>query len=479
MNPNNPTIINEAKIGNALKSGIEDAKDPNRIRAILQKARELKGLSIEETSALLHVDDSNKDVNAAIFEAACHVKENIYGKRVVIFAPLYIANLCQNNCLYCAFRAANTNLNRRYLTQEEIARETEVLIDQGHKRLVLLAGEAYPEDNLSYVFDSIATVYQAKNSRGDSIRRLNINIAPLDVEEFKELKNCGIGTYQLFQETYDRDIYSRVHLGGKKRDYDWRVTTMDRAMAGGIDDVGLGVLFGLADWRFEVLALLEHAAHLEKHFGAGPHTISVPRLEPALGSALSNKPLHPVSDQDFCKLVAVLRLAVPYTGIIMSTRETPALRRATLDFGVSQISAGSCTGPGGYVKHQQSEQININSDDSSQFSLGDQRPLDEVVRDIVKIGYFPSFCTACYRLERTGKDFMCLAKDGRIKNMCLPNALLTLQEYLLDYASPETRIEGEALIERELAKMSSSAQCTKIRQMLSSLRSGSARDVLV
>ncbi len=424
-----------------------------RIREILLKARELKGLAIDEIASLCDISDP--ELLNELFQTARFVKETIYGARIVMFAPLYISNLCSNDCLYCAFRARNTELKRRALSQEEIAHEVRILIDQGHKRVLMVAGESYPRDGLNYILKSIDTIYKTTTPKGE-IRRINVNIAPLTLDEFRELKKTGIGTYQLFQETYHRDTYATMHTGGKKKDYDWRVTVMDRAMEAGIDDVGIGVLFGLFDWRFEMLALMQHIRHLEAKFGVGPHTISVPRLEPATGSDIAEHPPKPVSDIDFRKLVAILRIAVPYTGIIMSTRETPNLRRESFALGVSQISAGSRTNPGGYS-------IDDTELDASQFSLGDHRPLDEVIRDVAELGYIPSFCTACYRLGRTGHDFMDLAKPGEIKHHCDPNALSTFREYLMDFASQETRVVGEKLIQKILSEMSEQDRNTSIK----------------
>jgi 2-iminoacetate synthase len=437
------------------------------VRAILERARALAGLSPAEVGVLMGVADP--ELLGEIFAAARAAKERIYGTRLVLFAPLYISNLCGNDCLYCAFRARNTALTRRALSQEEIAREVRILVEQGHKRILLVAGESYPGEGFPYVLRAIETVYATRSGPGE-IRRVNVNVAPLGVEEFRQLKAARIGTYQLFQETYHRATYAAVHLGGKKREYAWRVSAMDRAMEAGIDDVGIGVLFGLYDWRFEVLALLQHIRHLEARYGVGPHTISVPRIEPAVGSPFAAHPPHVVSDADFLKLVAILRLAVPYTGIIMSTRETPAIRRESFGLGVSQISAGSRTDPGGYAAGQ-------GDDTCSQFQLGDHRPLDEVVRDCAGLGYIPSFCTACYRLGRTGMDFMDLAKPGEIKSHCDPNALSTFQEYLTDYASPATRTEGERLIQTALRRMGP-AQQRVASHLLDVVRQG-RRDVLV
>ena len=435
------TIINEAEI-NALLS-VARRSDAGRVREVLAKARQMDGLDAEDVAVLMEIQDPA--LLEEMFAAARFVKDEIYGNRLVLFAPLYIANLCKNECSYCAFRAGNTELKRRTLTQEEIAAEVKILIDQGHKRLLLVSGEEYPEEGFDYVLKAIDTIYQTKSGRGE-IRRVNVNIAPLTVEQFKQLKEAGIGTYQLFQETYHRETYAKIHTAGAKKNFDWRVTVMDRAMEAGIDDVGIGVLFGLYDWKFEMLALQQHIRHLEEKFGVGPHTISVPRIEPAGGSTLAERPPHAVSDADFKKIVAILRLAVPYTGLIMSTRENADTRRATFQLGVSQISAGSRCNPGGYAELGDGH-------DAEQFQLGDHRSLDEVVRDVASLGYTPSFCTACYRLGRTGADFMDLAKPGLIKEHCSPNALSSCMEYLMGYASPDTKIAGEKLVNRELATM--------------------------
>lgn len=433
-------FIDEAKIAAQLSAATR--RDSARVREILAKARELRGLEADDVAALMEIDEP--ELLEEVFSAAKAVKTEIYGNRLVLFAPLYISNLCANECTYCAFRARNTSLVRRALTQEEIANEVRILIGQGHKRVLLVAGESYPkESGFDYVLKAIETIYRTRLDHGE-VRRVNVNVAPLTIEEFKQLKAAGIGTYQLFQETYHRETYAAVHLGGRKRNYDWRVTAFDRAMQAGIDDVGIGVLFGLYDWKFEMLAMHQHIRHLEQRFGVGPHTISVPRMEPAVGSSLADRPPHQVSDRDFMKIVAILRLAVPYTGIIMSTRENADTRRATFELGVSQISAGSRCDPGGYAQTGAGTQ-------AEQFQLGDHRSLDEVVRDVASLGYTPSFCTACYRLGRTGADFMDLAKPGLIKHHCGPNALSSCMEYLLDYATPQTRLVGERLVNRELS----------------------------
>jgi 2-iminoacetate synthase len=457
-------FIDEAAIDEAMHSAA--TKDAVRVREILAKAGELKGLDMDEVAVLSSVSDP--ELLGELFGAARDAKDAIYGARLVLFAPLYISNLCSNDCLYCAFRVRNTELKRRVLTQEEIRHEVELLVDQGHKRVLLVAGEAYPkQQGFQYILDSIATVYDVKRGNGE-IRRVNVNIAPLSVDDFRALKAAGIGTFQLFQETYHRETYRRMHVGGKKKDYDWRVTGMHRAMEAGIDDVGIGVLFGLADWRFEVLALMQHIRELERSYGVGPHTISMPRLEPASGSDIAEEPPMPVDDVDFRKLVAILRLAVPYTGMIMSTRETPNLRRETFALGVSQISAGSRTNPGGYAEDEKF--------DTAQFQLGDHRSLDEVIRDVAGLGYVPSFCTACYRLGRTGMDFMDLAKPGEIKHHCDPNALSTFLEYLLDYGSDSTRAIGESLIAQKTAEMDD-VRRAHTEKMLAGVRAGD-RDVL-
>lgn len=454
--------LDEAVLEQRLQGG---APASSHVKELLAKGATLTGLDIEDVAVLSRVDDP--ELLHEVFETARHVKEEIYGKRLVLFAPLYVSNLCNNECLYCAFRKGNTELKRRALTQDEIARETRILVEQGHKRVLLVAGESYPEQGFSYVLDAIRTIYGVKSGKGE-IRRINVNVAPLTLEEFAELKQTGIGTYQLFQETYHRETYAKVHVAGKKADFDWRLTAPDRAMESGIDDVGIGVLFGLHDWRFEILAMMQHIRHLESRFGVGPHTISVPRLEPAVGSPMAGDPPAPVSDADFKKIVAILRIAVPYTGIIMSTRETAAVRRETFALGVSQISAGSRTDPGGYAAC---------SEESAQFQLGDHRPLDEVIRDITYLGYVPSFCTACYRLGRTGRDFMDLAKPGKIKDHCDVNALSTFREYLLDYASDATQVAGERRIAKALEAMTPERRRTA-QMLLDQVKQGN-RDVFI
>jgi len=455
-------LIDESAIASTLER--HRTADATHVREVLAKARYLNGLEAEEMAALMTISDPA--LLGELFSAAQDVKTAIYGRRLVIFAPLYVSNLCGNECTYCAFRARNTEIERRALSQEEIAREARMLIDQGHKRVLLVAGESYPREGISYVLDAIDTIYRVTHDHGE-VRRINVNVAPLTLQEFRALGDRKIGTYQLFQETYHRGTYNAVHLAGRKKDYDWRIFAMDRAMTAGIDDVGIGVLFGLFDWRFEVLALMQHIRHLEREFGVGPHTLSVPRMEPATGSDVASHPPQAVSDIDFRKIVAILRLAVPYTGIIMSTRESASIRRETFALGVSQISAGSRTNPGGYAESGR--------DETGQFCLGDHRLLDEVIRDVAALGYIPSFCTACYRLGRTGRDFMDLAKPGDIKAHCDPNALATFVEYLEDYASAETRAMGDACVRQILETMEPEMQQMSAR-MVERVRAGK-RDV--
>ncbi len=460
--PRSASPVDESAIAALIDHASEP--EPLRVRDILARARELRGLPDADIVTLMAVTDP--DTLTEIHRTARFVKDTIYGNRLVLFAPLYVSNMCANECLYCAFRASNRAVHRRALTQDEVAEEVRNLVRHGHKRVLLVAGESYPQEGFRYILDCIDTIYRTKEGPGE-IRRVNVNVAPLTTEEFEQLKGARIGTYQLFQETYHRATYARVHTKGHKADFDFRVSAMDRAMAAGIDDVGIGVLFGLADWRFECLALMQHIRHLERAFGCGPHTISVPRIEPAVGSEMAAHPPQPVSDDDFVKLVAILRLAVPYTGMIMSTRENAAMRRRSFDVGISQISAGSRTNPGGYVHGDEGS--------AEQFSLGDHRSLDEVVRDVAEHGFVPSFCTACYRLGRTGHDFMDLAKPGEIKKHCQPNALATFEEYLLDYAAPATIATGRAVIDRTIAAMDA-REAARTRRMIERVRAGE-RDV--
>ncbi len=410
---------------------------------IIDKAREAQGLTPDETAVLLQSTDEN--VLRALFKTAKEVKERIYGKRLVFFAPLYISNYCINGCVYCGYRNESKVIKRRRLTQEEVRLEVFSLEEMGHKRLAVEAGEDPKQCPIEYVLDTIKTIYSVKEKTG-SIRRVNVNIAATTVENYRKLKDAGIGTYILFQETYHRETYAKMHPAGPKRDYDWHTLAMDRAMEGGIDDVGLGVLYGLCDYKFEVLGTLLHALHLEERFGVGPHTVSVPRIRPADGVDLTSFP-HLVSDDEFKKVVAIIRLSIPYTGMLLSTREKPGFRDKVIELGISQISAGSCTGVGGY--HE-----DIKEGFQGQFEIEDHRSADEMLRITCGQGYLPSFCTACYRQGRTGDRFMRLAKTGQIQNVCQPNAILTFKEYLLDYASAGTRDEGEKAIASHLQQIS-------------------------
>jgi len=410
--------------------------------SIIEKAEGLKGLTPDEAAVLLHCED--KDLIESLCRASERIKESIYGNRLVLFAPLYLTNTCINNCLYCGFRRDNLDLERRVLSEEEIRSETETLIRDGHKRVLVVAGESPRECGIDYLERAIKTIYSTKIAHGE-IRRINVNVAPLHIGEFRRLKAAGIGTYQLFQETYHLPTYQKVHPSGPKRDYHNRLTALDRAMEAGIDDVGMGVLFGLYDYRFEVLAMLYHAQYLERKFGVGPHTVSVPRIEPAAHAPISVNPPHAVTDVNFMKLIAVLRLAIPYTGIILSTRENAGLRDRLFHIGVSQISASSRTSPGGYT---QGEDTSVSD---GQFTVGDRRTTTEVIRDISQDGFSPSFCTACYRVGRTGQEFMDHAKPGHIQKFCLPNSILSFKEYLLDYGGEELRKIGESLIEKQTA----------------------------
>jgi len=447
LNNQKVTFIDPAKI----KQELEQAGNAGaeQIRTIIAKAREAQGLSPFEAAVLLQTTDPA--LKQEIYAAAGEVKETIYGKRIVLFAPLYLSNYCVNNCKYCGYGRSN-RITRKKLTMVEIAEEVKVLERMGHKRLALEVGEDPVNCPLEYVLEAIKVIYNTSVEQG-AIRRVNVNIAATTVENYRKLKEAGIGTYILFQETYHQETYEKMHPSGPKSSYFYHTTALDRAMEGGIDDVGAGVLFGLYDYKFEVLALLYHALHLEERFGVGPHTISVPRLKPANGMKLEDFPFL-VSDEEFKDIVAIFRLAVPYTGIILSTRENPAFRDEVIKLGVSQISAGSCTGVGAYKKEfadgkdHSSAAKTRRPDDTAQFKVEDHRSPDEILANLCSQGYLPSYCTACYRQGRTGDRFMQLAKTGDICNVCLPNALMTFQEYLLDYASPATRELGEQTISR-------------------------------
>ncbi|HNX81352.1 MAG TPA: [FeFe] hydrogenase H-cluster radical SAM maturase HydG [Candidatus Omnitrophota bacterium] len=435
--------INESKIEELLHRAAKAT--PEEIERILQKSLALQRLTLQETAALLAVQD--KAIMKKICIAAADVKERIYGKRVVLFAPLYISNLCSNACLYCAFKADNTLTKRRALTMEEIRTEIAWLLKRGHKRILMVSGEAAPggQSNIDYCVEAVETIYSV-SAGPHKIKRVNVNLAPLSIDQFKKLKKAGIGTYQIFQETYHEKTYRHVHPIGPKSDPDNRVDAVDRAFLAGIDDIGIGVLYGLYDWRFETLALLMHVEHMEKRFNVGPHTISVPRIEPAEGVPFVDNLEYKVSDDDFRKIVAVMRLSVPYTGLILSTRESPAMRDELFNLGISQVSAESRTAPGAYS----------GEDTAGQFSSSDLRSMDEVVDSLLDREFIPSFCAACYRKERTGEAFMNLAKPGTIKGKCSMNALITLKEYLDDFASEKVRLKGYRVIEKYKKQLISS-----------------------
>lgn len=438
-------FINEPAIRTLLT---ETAALPREeLEAMIEKARTAKGLTAREVAALIQLED--KELLKKMFAAALEIKQKIYGKRLVLFAPLYLSNYCINNCYYCGYGCRN-EIARKKLTMDEIREEVKALEELGHKRLMLDMGEDPVRTPIEYVIEAMQTIYATTKDNG-AIRRVNVQIAATTVEEYRMLKEAGIGTYILFQETFHRETYAKMHPTGPKRDYDWHTTAVERAMEGGIDDVGMGVLFGLYDYRFEVVALMHAVNHLEQKFGVGPHTLSFPRMREAEGVNLDTFP-YLVSDDQFKKIVAVLRLAVPYTGMIISTRENPDYRDEVIDLGISQMSAGSCVGVGGYKaqldKLKQGAHTAI--EETSQFQVADHRTPDEILRHICEAGYIPSYCTACYRSGRTGDRFMALAKSGEIQNICQPNALLTFKEYLMDYASPETRRIGEKAIQEHL-----------------------------
>ena len=432
------------------------------IDEIIAKARLKKGLSHREASVLLAC--TLEDKNQAVYELAREIKRDFYGDRIVMFAPLYLSNYCVNGCLYCPYHAKNRHIPRKKLTQDEIRAEVIALQDMGHKRLALEAGEDPVHNPLEYILESIQTIYSIQHKNG-AIRRVNVNIAATTVENYRKLKEAGIGTYILFQETYHKESYEHLHPTGPKSNYAYHTEAHDRAMEGGIDDVGLGVLFGLELYRYEFAGLLMHAEHLEAVFGVGPHTISVPRVCPADGIDPGEFD-NGISDETFEKIVACIRVAVPYTGMIISTRESQKVRERVLELGISQISGGSRTSVGGYAEEEPEEES------SAQFDVADHRTLDQVVKWLMDLGYVPSFCTACYRAGRTGDRFMSLCKAGQIHNCCLPNALMTLKEYLEDYASPETKATGEKVIAEQLQNIPNLKARSVVEQHLQEIEQG-------
>lgn len=438
-------FIADTEVLDTLAYAGDNKNNVELIDKIIAKAKERKGLTHREAAVLLDCDIPEK--NAEIFALAEQIKKDFYGQRIVIFAPLYLSNYCINSCVYCPYHRQNKQMPRKKLTQDEIRREVIALQDMGHKRLALEAGEDPKNNPLDYILESIKTIYSIKHKNG-AIRRVNVNIAATTVEDYKKLKDAGIGTYILFQETYNKQSYEKLHPAGPKSDYAWHTEAHDRAMQAGIDDVGFGVLFGLELYRYEFAALLMHAEHMEAVFGVGPHTISVPRVKHADDidpDTFDNS----IDDETFAKIVACIRIAVPYTGMIISTRESKEVRERLLHLGISQVSGGSRTSVGGYVEPEPEDAK------SEQFDVSDKRSLDEVVHWLIELGYIPSFCTACYREGRTGDRFMALCKDMKIGDCCQPNALMTLKEYLLDYAGPETKEAGEGLIANEILKVPS------------------------
>lgn len=443
------------------------SSSPGRVREVIAKSLSKQRLTMEETAILINAVDP--ELIAEIKEGARQLKEQVYGQRIVLFAPLYIGNLCTNNCVYCGFKSDNLTVKRKTLTREELIEQVKALENVGQKRLILVFGE-HPHYDARFIADSVRTVYSVKSGPGE-IRRVNINAAPFDIEGFRIIKDAHIGTYQIFQETYHEETYRRVHPSGAKSDYKWRLTALDRAQEAGIDDVGIGALFGLYDWRFEVLGLVRHTNHFEAVYQVGPHTISFPRIQYA--SELHFDKSHLVSDGEFTRLIAILRLAVPYTGLILTAREPASVRNEILQFGVSQIDGGTNIEMGGYAKRKAGELQDI---DFEQFLINDNRSLDEIIVELIDHGFIPSFCTACYRLGRTGEHFMEFSVPGFIKRYCQPNALLTLAEYLEDYAPPETKEKGYRLISGKLAEMPENSGKSLLNDRLRLIRMGK-RDI--
>lgn len=455
-------FINHEEILSTLEYANDHKSDHKLIESIIGKAELRKGLSHREASVLLDCDIP--ELNDRIYKLAEQIKKDFYGNRIVMFAPLYLSNYCVNGCVYCPYHKKNNHIPRKKLTQEDVAREVMALQDMGHKRLAIEAGEDPVNNPIEYILECINTIYSVKHKNG-AIRRVNVNIAATTVENYKKLKDAGIGTYILFQETYHKESYEQLHPTGPKHNYAYHTEAMDRAMEGGIDDVGLGVLFGLEHYRYELAGILMHAEHLEAVHGVGPHTISVPRIRRADDIDPSDFD-NGIDDDTFAKIVAVIRISVPYTGMIVSTRESKACREKVLHLGISQISGGSRTSVGGYAVPESEDE------NSAQFDVSDNRSLDEVVNWLMKMGYIPSFCTACYREGRTGDRFMSLCKSGQIQNCCLPNALMTLQEYLEDYASADTKSVGEALINKEISNIPKEKVRQIVEENLSAIKSG-------
>jgi len=457
-------FIVDSEIKRSIKEGEEKSKDKELVRELLKKAKECKGLTHEEAAILLSIDD--KDILDEMFKTARYIKEQIYGRRIVLFAPLYVSNYCVNNCKYCGYKHSNKDFIRKKLTMDELEEEVRILQALGHKRLALEAGEDDVNCSLDYIIECIKKIYSLKFDNG-SIRRINVNIAATTVGNYKRLKDAEIGTYILFQESYHKETYEKMHPQGPKHSYNYHTTAMDRARMAGIDDVGIGVLYGLYDYKYETIAMLMHAEHLDQVTGVGPHTISVPRLREAEGVSLENYP-YIVTDDQFRKIVAVLRLAVPYTGMILSTREESEFRDEVIATGISQVSAGSCTGVGGYAK----ENSKVDNGEKPQFEVGDHRLPLEIIKSLCKSNYIPSYCTACYRQGRTGERFMSLAKAGQIHNVCQPNAILTFKEFLLDYGDEEAREIGQKTIEKALEEIPNEKAREAAKEKLERIENG-------
>ena len=455
-------FIKDDEINSLIAKGKELVSDKELVREIIEKSKSAEGLTPEETAVLLNLED--KELIEEMFKAARQVKEKLYGKRLVVFAPLYVSNYCVNNCTYCGYKHCNDELKRKKLNKEQLIEEVKVLESLGHKRIALEAGEDPVNAPLDYILDCIKSIYSIKFDNG-SIRRINVNIAATTVEDYKRLKDAEIGTYILFQETYHKPTYERLHVSGPKHNYNYHTTAMHRAREAGIDDIGMGVLYGLYDYKYETLAMLMHAMDLEETTGVGPHTLSVPRIRPAENVSLENYP-YLVDDEDFKKIVAILRLAVPYAGLILSTREDPGLRDEIIALGVSQVSTGSCTGVGGYSESY------VDPEEKPQFEVGDHRSPVEMIESLMEAGYIPSYCTACYREGRTGERFMEIVKSGELYKICEANALITLKEFIDDYGTDRTREIGDKLIKKSIDEIDNESFRKSVEEKINKISKG-------
>ncbi|GAA0089067.1 [FeFe] hydrogenase H-cluster radical SAM maturase HydG [Clostridium perfringens] len=455
-------FIKDDEINSLIAKGKELVSDKELVREIIEKSKSAEGLTPEETAVLLNLED--KELIEEMFKAARQVKEKLYGKRLVVFAPLYVSNYCVNNCTYCGYKYCNNELKRKKLNKEQLIEEVKVLESLGHKRIALEAGEDPVNAPLDYILDCIKSIYSIKFDNG-SIRRINVNIAATTVEDYKRLKDAEIGTYILFQETYHKPTYERLHVSGPKHNYNYHTTAMHRAREAGIDDIGMGVLYGLYDYKYETLAMLMHAMDLEETTGVGPHTLSVPRIRPAENVSLENYP-YLVDDEDFKKIVAILRLAVPYAGLILSTREEPGLRDEIIALGVSQVSTGSCTGVGGYSESY------VDPEEKPQFEVGDHRSPVEMIESLMEAGYIPSYCTACYREGRTGERFMEIVKSGELYKICEANALITLKEFIDDYGTDRTREIGDKLIKKSINEIDNESFRKSVEEKINKISNG-------